>query len=785
MAACLASFAAAPTTPAYNLNIGSIAGNRFTVSFNKGNGNSRIVVVKEGSPVVALPANGVDYNYNSNYGTANTQFTWADGYVVYKINGNTGTGSVIVMKLQPNTTYYVSVFEYNGSGAGTEYLTTATTASATTTAGPTLASGNPTFNNPEGNGLSMAFAKGNGAHQLIIARKGSAVTAVPQNGHVYTANTEFGKGEAIAAGQYVLNSLNDDRLFTGMDASSTYYFKIFDYDVDAAGQTWYLTSGFGSGNGNTAATPATQAYNVRFENVTGNSANIKFSAGSGAYRLIVLKEGSAVDFSPTELTEYTSGSATFKSGPELSPGNYLLYGQTNNSSSLPVNGLTAGATYHVAIFEFNGNNYPVYARPAGVAHVTIPNEPTAAATGFTVNIREGNAIRGQWTGGNGARKLIIARKGQPVTALPVDGTVYTASANFDEGTAVADGQYVVFDGTNPNVPLQKLDPASTYYFAIFDYNLAGGLPDYLTSAFFAGNASTYDKPAGGSTGAGAVSGSSSMTISWNNGPGTGRLVAVKEGSAVGTLPADLTRYTASSSFKNGSQLGAGEYVVFSGGTSSVIVTGLEASKTYYYSIFEYNGTDAPLYNTANSVSGSATVLTSLPVKWAYVTARENNGRVNIDWGTEQEDKTAYFVVERSGNNGAFVSLDTVRAAGGVHNNDYHVVDAAPAAGTNVYRIKEMDIDGRFDYSVQVLVKKTGTAAGLTIYPNPASGSTRIGLPGNMTKAVVQLYNTGGVLVKNMQAGNGQLIDLKGLTPGVYTIVAGDGVARYVEQLIIQ
>jgi hypothetical protein len=143
------------------------------------------------------------------------------------------------------------------------------------------------------------------------------------------------------------------------------------------------------------------------------------------------------------------------------------------------------------------------------------------------------------------------------------------------------------------------------------------------------------------------------------------------------------------------------------------------------------------------------------------------------------------VVERSTSNGAFVSLDTVRAAGGIYKNDYHAVDAAPAAGTNVYRIKEMDIDGRFDYSVQVLVKKTGTAAALNIYPNPASGSTRIGLPGNMTKAALQLYNISGVLVKNIQVSNGQIIDLKGLTPGVYTIVAVDGMARYVEQLIIQ
>ncbi|MBS1564348.1 MAG: hypothetical protein JST39_08150, partial [Bacteroidetes bacterium] len=221
LGACLSSFAAAPTVPASALSITGITGNKFTVSFTRGNGSGRIVVVKAGNPVVALPANGVDYIYNTAYGTANTEFTLADGYVVYKTGGTSGTVSITVTKLAAGTTYYVSVFEYNGTGASTEYLTTGTTASASTAAGPTQASGNPVFTNPEGNGLTIAFGKGNGTHQLIVAQKGAAVTAVPQNGHTYTASTQFGNGEAILPGQYVLNSVNDDRTFTGMEASST------------------------------------------------------------------------------------------------------------------------------------------------------------------------------------------------------------------------------------------------------------------------------------------------------------------------------------------------------------------------------------------------------------------------------------------------------------------------------------------------------------------------------------------------------------------------------------
>ncbi|MBS1565394.1 MAG: T9SS type A sorting domain-containing protein, partial [Bacteroidetes bacterium] len=554
-----------------------------------------------------------------------------------------------------------------------------------------------------------------------------------------------------------------------------YYVKIYDYDYDAAGNPVYLTSSGGSGSGSTAATPVNNASTVRFENLTGSGATLKFTAGSGTggYRLLVMKEGSPVDFIPTDLVKYSSSSSVFKNGQEPSPGNYVIYGQTNNTSSLTVTGLTAGVTYYAALFEFNGNYYPVYKTPGATAQVTIPNEPTQPATSFLVTTQEGNALRFQWSGGNGARKLIIARKGQPVTAVPADGSTYTASANFDEGTAVQPGQYVVFDGANQSMELKKLEPGSTYYFSLFDYNLAGGVPDYLVSSFYTANGSTVSKPASGSTSASAVAGLSSMNISWTSGPGTSRLVVVKEGATVSSQPADLTKYSASNLFKSGAQLSAGEYVVFNGTSNSVSVSGLQAGKTYYYSIFDYNGYDAPVYNTANSISGSALVAASLPVKWRYVVARDNNNYVNIDWGTAREDKTAFFVVERSTDGGAFIALDTVRAAGGDRDMDYHAVDAAPVSGNSIYRVKEVDIDGRYDYSIQVALKRSQTGGGLSLYPNPARSSVRVSLPGGMEKAQLQVYTISGALVRNLRVQRGQTIGLDGLKAGIYTVTIQD------------
>ena len=80
-----------------------------------------------------------------------------------------------------------------------------------------------------------------------------------------------------------------------------------------------------------------------------------------------------------------------------------------------------------------------------------------------------------------------------------------------------------------------------------------------------------------------------MTINWSAGGGTGALVLVKEAGAVSASPVDGTIYTASTIFGIGSQIGAGNYVVFASTGTSVTVTGLTADTTYHVAVFEFAG----------------------------------------------------------------------------------------------------------------------------------------------------------------------------------------------------
>lgn len=118
--------AGAPTKSSTNLQfpVQRLDDDKLTLTFTKGNGTYRIVVIQEGFPVTEAPVNGVDYSANSVFGTRGTEFTAAEGYVVYRGKSAAANVTVTVTHLKPGATYYVSIFEFNGKGRVTEYLKT-------------------------------------------------------------------------------------------------------------------------------------------------------------------------------------------------------------------------------------------------------------------------------------------------------------------------------------------------------------------------------------------------------------------------------------------------------------------------------------------------------------------------------------------------------------------------------------------------------------------------------------------------------------------------------------
>ena len=175
---------------------------------------------------------------------------------------------------------------------------------------------------------------------------------------------------------------------------------------------------------------------------------------------------------------------------------------------------------------------------------------------------------------------------------------------------------------------------------------------------------------------------------------------------------------------------------------------------------------------------------TLPVTITNFSAVKQNTTSKISWITAQEINSREFVVERSINRGRnWQAIATVPASGNSNSPiSYSVIDAAPVKGNNLYRLKSVDIDNKFEYSAIRLVSFENKYT-FRIYPNPAKNILQIttdnasGFNGN-----IQVLNTlGQVIIEKVINSNSQLltVNIENLSKGLYVlkITTLDGITK--------
>ena len=185
---------------------------------------------------------------------------------------------------------------------------------------------------------------------LIVAREGSAVTAVPSgDGSAYTDNAIFGSGTAILAGQYdVYEGTGNTAAITGLANGNTYYFTIF----SRVGSTW-------SSGVSTSLTANFSVDNVASFTSYNSCGNIGLNWSLPTCYdevLIVARANNPVAAgSPTgDGSTYTADSNFAGAGSNLLSGKVVFKGTTPPET---ITGLTNGVTYHFKIFTRIGTSW--------------------------------------------------------------------------------------------------------------------------------------------------------------------------------------------------------------------------------------------------------------------------------------------------------------------------------------------------------------------------------------------------------------------------------------------
>lgn len=96
---------------------------------------------------------------------------------------------------------------------------------------PSLNASDLRFNGQGGTSMKAKWQNGNGPLRVLIAKEGSAVDAFPLDGEDYTADADFGMGDELGAGNFVVyQGAADSVKITNLDPGKTYYFRLFEYN---------------------------------------------------------------------------------------------------------------------------------------------------------------------------------------------------------------------------------------------------------------------------------------------------------------------------------------------------------------------------------------------------------------------------------------------------------------------------------------------------------------------------------------------------------------------------
>jgi fibronectin-binding autotransporter adhesin len=162
--------------------------------------------------------------------------------------------------------------------------------------------------------------------------------------------------------------------------------------------------------------------------------------------------------------------------------------------------------------------------------------------------------------------------------------------------------------------------------------------------------------------------------------------------------------------------------------------------------------------------GSLDADSPLPVKWGPFEARWAGDAVAIRWVTVQEINNDHFEIERSEDGIEFhtIGLQAGHGNSSVQNQYRHFDSEASKSRYHYYRIKQVDYDGKFEYSRVVVVAPIGEGGRFWVtYPNPLKQENTFILEQSETSSKdasvdVILYSSQGVQVYQASGSIGEI-----------------------------
>lgn len=163
----------------------------------------------------------------------------------------------------------------------------------------------------------------------------------------------------------------------------------------------------------------------------------------------------------------------------------------------------------------------------------------------------------------------------------------------------------------------------------------------------------------------------------------------------------------------------------------------------------------------------------LPITLTTFSAVRNNANVLLRWETATEENSRGFYIERNLGNNIWQSIGYIssKAINGNSNSrlTYEYTDLNNARGITQYRLRQMDIDGKYAYSPIRSVRSAGQKGKTIVYPNPSvDGKVNVVFNDLNTPRDVSISDLNGRIIRTWKAVVNN-IQIDNLSAGFYTI----------------
>jgi hypothetical protein len=168
------------------------------------------------------------------------------------------------------------------------------------------------------------------------------------------------------------------------------------------------------------------------------------------------------------------------------------------------------------------------------------------------------------------------------------------------------------------------------------------------------------------------------------------------------------------------------------------------------------GEEAPLPVTFSSFNVNREILHPATVSWTTASEQNNRG-FNVQRNDGKGWKTVAFVFSKS----------VAGTSSGELSYEYN--DANMERGVSQYRIQQLDLDGRFAFSMIRTIRGEGVSAKTLIYPNPSSnGKVNVVFENPNGLQDVQVSDAAGRVVKQFKGVTNNVV-IENLRSGFYSI----------------